>query len=63
MAVDSQTFNLRNLESEIHLDYAFEDILSSLPKKKVINFHPRVKIPLELYLLLCNHEKYLLCVF
>lgn len=34
MAVDSQTFNLRNLESEIHLDYAFEDILSSLPKKK-----------------------------
>lgn len=29
MAVDWQTFNLKNLESEIHLDYTFEDIISS----------------------------------
>lgn len=34
MAVDWQTFNLKNLESEMHPDYAFEDILASLKKKK-----------------------------
>lgn len=44
MAVDWQTFNLKNLESEMHPDYAFEDILASLKKKKtVINFYPQVR--------------------
>lgn len=46
MAVDSQTFNLRNIESEMHLDYALKT--PYLPLKKVIHFFPQVKIPLEL---------------
>lgn len=29
MAVNWQAFNLKNLESEMHPNYAFEDILSS----------------------------------
>lgn len=38
MAVDWQTFNLKNLESEMHPDYAFEDILASLKKKNSNKF-------------------------
>lgn len=32
MAVDRQTSNLKTLESETHLDYTCEDILSSWKK-------------------------------
>lgn len=45
MAVDWQTFNLKNLESETYPDYAFEDVLSSW--KTILNFHPQLKIPLH----------------
>lgn len=43
MAVDSQTFNLKSLESELHLDYAFQDIIASFKKKKSLISTLRLK--------------------